>query len=59
MHDAYADLESPGDALVKGWVKLFNQHDRYSKQAKRVNLEDVRAHYSRLAHLYLPNDLNF
>jgi inositol oxygenase len=57
--DAYAELENRDDKLVKGWVKLFNTHDLYSKRHRVVNIEAVRTHYDRITSIYLPNGLRF
>jgi len=57
--DAYAELENVDDRAYKGWVKLFNLHDLYSKTEAAVDVEGVRAHYDRLAATYLPYGLAF
>lgn len=57
--DAYSELENEYDVLVKGWVKLFNQYDLYSKRNKPINIEDVKSYYSELSYEYLPNGLCF
>ena len=57
--DAYAELEREEDALLKGWVKLFNQHDLYSKRHAPVDEERVWPHYAELERRYLPHGLRF
>lgn len=60
-HDrgCYSELESEDDALLKGWVKLFNQHDLYSKRQRPVDVDAVRPYYEALERKYLPNGLAF
>ncbi len=60
-HDkgAYARLENREDTLVKGWIKLFNSHDLYSKRNRTVDLRQVKSHYTEIASRYLPNGLKF
>ena len=63
-HDAgcYAALESDYDRAAKGWVKLFNQHDLYTKRAATYTEEEMitlRAYYSALVDKYLPQVLNW
>lgn len=55
--DAYTFLEDECDRMVKGWVKLFNSHDLYSKQNKPVVFSDVCDYYSGLIEKYIPNGL--
>lgn len=55
----YETLESEYDKLLKGWVKLFNSHDLYSKRASTVNEESVFDYYNSLIEKYIPNGLNF
>lgn len=56
---AYSDLENEEDRLVKGWVKLFNQHDLYSKRKRFVNKNSVWNYYKKLCDKYIPNGLRF
>jgi inositol oxygenase len=63
-HDqgAYAELESDLDRQMKGWVKIFNQHDLYTK--KNVEFTDekmaeMRSYYDGLISKYLPETLLF
>jgi len=47
---------------MKGWVKLFNQHDLYTKRDTLYSadeLAELRAYYSTLADKYLPAELNW
>ena len=57
--DAYDALQSRDDALLKGWVKLFNTHDLYSKRHVPVEEADVREYYDGLVRDYLPLGLRF
>lgn len=57
--DAYSELENKDDVLLKGWIKLFNQYDLYSKRNKPINLNEVKSYYSELSSEYLPNGLCF
>eukprot|EP00320_Phaeocystis_rex_P006331 CAMPEP_0119056818 /NCGR_PEP_ID=MMETSP1178-20130426/1384_1 /TAXON_ID=33656 /ORGANISM="unid sp, Strain CCMP2000" /LENGTH=830 /DNA_ID=CAMNT_0007037587 /DNA_START=62 /DNA_END=2554 /DNA_ORIENTATION=- len=61
-HGCYAELENEHDRCVKGWVKLFNQHDLYTKRDtpySEVELAEMRAYYSTLIDKYLPAKLDF
>lgn len=60
-HDKYeyCHLENFEDVMVKGWVKLFNSHDLYSKRNSKVNKDDIYDYYDELAQKYLPNGLCF
>ena len=42
-HDqgAYKALESSHDRACKGWIKLFNQHDLYTKEAKAYTEQEM------------------
>ena len=55
--DEYSHLESSDDVLVKGWVKLFNTHDLYSKRKHNINKMSVIDYYKKLEEKYLPNGL--
>lgn len=59
QHDAYSELESEQDVLVKGWVKLFNTHDLYSKRNRPLYLETVWPYYERLCEKFIPSGLHF
>ena len=58
----YENIESPRDAQMKGWVRLFNQYDLYSKsntpytQSKQ---DELRSYYDGLVRKYLPETLDF
>lgn len=56
---AYSHLENEQDRLLRGWVKLFNQHDLYSKQRPLVDEEKVWPHYAALEAKYLPRGMQF
>ena len=46
QQDAYAHLENAQDRAMKGWVKLFNQHDLYTKKNEHFSpekLDEMRA----------------
>lgn len=63
-HDAgcYTRLESETDRSMKGWVKLFNQHDLYTKKDVHYSVEELaelREYYTTLADKYLPAELWF
>ena len=60
-HDmgAYTELENEEDRLLKGWVKIFNQHDLYSKKRALVDEQKVWSHYDMLEKKYLPKGLQF
>lgn len=63
-HDAgcYAALESDYDRCMKGWVKLFNQFDLYTKRNIPYTAEDLasmRDYYSGLIDKYLPGKLDW
>lgn len=55
--DEYSHLENEEDRLVKGWVKLFNSHDLYSKKNSTVDESSVRSYYESLEKKYLPNGM--
>ena len=47
---------------MKGWVKLFNQHDLYTKRDtlySAAELAEMKAYYSTLVDKYLPAQLDF
>ena len=54
---AYAELESRDDRMVKGWVKLFQMHDLYSKDEAHVDVESVREYYDALIARFIPHGL--
>ena len=63
-HDAgcYERLVSDYDRQMLGWVKLFNQHDLYTKANVRYSeaeLTELRAYYAALVDKYLPGELHF
>jgi inositol oxygenase len=60
--DCYAELENDYDRCMKGWVKLFNQHDLYTKRDtlySAAELAEMKAYYSTLVDKYLPAQLDF
>ena len=57
--DEYAHLENDSDVLLKGWIKLFNAHDLYSKKNSWVDLQLVKPYYEELAKKYIPHGLRF
>jgi inositol oxygenase len=63
-HDAgcYERLLSDYDRQMLGWVKLFNQHDLYTKANtyySEEELVELRAYYAALVEKYLPGELHF
>ena len=59
---AYAELESDYDRQMKGWVKLFNQHDLYTKRDvpyTERELGELREYYGSLVDKYLPAELDW
>jgi len=63
-HDAgcYTRLENDYDRQCLGWVKLFNQHDLYTKRDVKYSdseLAELREYYSTLVNKYLPAELHF
>ena len=63
-HDrgCYEALESDYDRQMKGWVKLFNQHDLYTKKNvsyTEAEMRELRAYYTTLIDKYLPAQLNW
>ena len=63
-HDAgaYTALENDRDRMMKGWVKLFNQHDLYTKKDVRftaTEMREMRAYYTTLIDKYLPAQLDW
>jgi len=63
-HDkgCYAALESDTDRQMKGWVKLFNQHDLYTKKDTNYTAEEMgelRQYYTELIEKYLPAQLDW
>lgn len=63
-HDrgGYAELESDEDRAMKGWVKLFNQHDLYTKRDvaySAAELDELRSYYTTLIDKYLPEELDW
>lgn len=60
--DCYSQLESDFDRSMKGWVKLFNQHDLYTKRDQLYSeseLQELRRYYTSLADKYLPPMLDW
>ena len=63
-HDAgcYEALEDGYDRAAKGWVKLFNRHDLYTKASRPYSegeMTELRAYYSTLIDKYLPAELDW
>lgn len=63
-HEAgcYEELESEYDKAMKGWVKLFNRHDLYTKRDEpftESEVEALRAYYTRLIEKYMPAELEW
>lgn len=59
---SYTGLEDDHDRCVKGWVKLFNQHDLYTKRDtlySEAEVAQMRAYYAAIADKYLPAVLDF
>lgn len=59
---AYEKLENDYDRQMKGWVKLFNQHDLYTKRNTYYTedeLKTLREYYSTLMAKYLPEKLDW
>jgi len=59
---AYSELESEEDRMLKGWVKLFNQHDLYTKKDVHYSpqqMAELRTYYDALIQKYLPETLLF
>lgn len=55
--DEYSYLENEEDQMVKGWIKLFNSHDLYSKKNSRIDELSVKSYYENLEKIYLPNGI--
>tara|TARA_B100001989_G_C24541613_1_gene467917 strand:+ start:359 stop:2041 length:1683 start_codon:yes stop_codon:yes gene_type:complete len=55
----YNHLENEDDIMIKGWVKLFNTHDLYSKRTSKISKENVYDYYENLSKKYLPYGLCF
>ena len=55
----YSHLENEDDLMLKGWIKIFNSHDLYSKRASKVSKEKIYDYYENLAKVYLPHGLCF
>lgn len=58
--DSYQQLESDYDRAMKGWVKLFNQHDLYTKENTRYSdseITNLQKYYSKLLKKFLPDTL--
>ena len=61
-HNEYKELESTYDRAMKGWVKLFNQADLYSKVDKiysQEEIEKLNEYYIPIINKYLPNKIYF
>jgi len=59
---AYAELESDLDRKMKGWIKIFNQHDLYTKKNETFSqqkLAEMHEYYDGLIKKYLPPTLLF
>ncbi|KAL1514982.1 hypothetical protein AB1Y20_004057 [Prymnesium parvum] len=59
---AYLELESDLDRKMKGWVKLFSQHDLYTKKNiyfTEEKMAEMREYYDGLIKKYLPEKLLF
>lgn len=57
--NAYQELQTEADELVKGWIKLFNTHDLYSKTHNTIDLATVKDYYTQLIDKYIPHGLRF
>jgi len=60
--DCYTALEDDFDRAAKGWVRLFNQHDLYTKEARtytEAEMAEMRMYYSGLIAKYLPEELDW
>lgn len=60
--NSYQHLESDYDRAMKGWVKLFNRHDLYTKENIAYTpeqLQTLREYYSELIKKYLPATLKW
>ena len=58
----YEALENDFDRAAKGWVKLFNQHDLYTKARTaytEAEMEELRTYYSGIINKYLPAELEW
>lgn len=56
----YKNLESKHDRAMKGWVRLFNGHDLYTKHDQvytTVQLDHMHQYYDTLIKKYLPEEL--
>lgn len=61
-NDAYTELESQYDRSMKGWVKLFNQYDLYTKESINFSEDEISKmciYYGKLVDKYLPGKLNW
>ena len=58
--NSYQHLESKYDRAMKGWVKLFNRYDLYTKTNKPYTEQELltlKSYYSSLVEKYLPSSL--
>jgi inositol oxygenase len=51
----YIQFENKKDIKMKYWVKLFNKYDLYSKENKKVNIEELKGYYLNLYMKYFHN----
>jgi len=51
----YIQFENKKDIKMKYWVKLFNKYDLYSKENKKVNIEEIKGYYLNLYMKYFHN----
>lgn len=49
---AYTELMAPGDETVLEWVKVFNEHDLYTKADEEPDVEKLRPYYQGLIDRY-------
>ena len=56
----YSNLEDEYDKSMKGWVKLFNQYDLYTKKNvhyTKQKIKSLKDYYSKIIEKYIPNTL--
>jgi inositol oxygenase len=55
----YKYFENEKDKKMKGWVKLFNQYDLYTKQDIPTDLQSLRKFYSPIVNKYFPKEFYY
>jgi len=56
---AYMHLTNEQDREMLKWVQEFNKFDLYSKDSAKVDVDELRPYYEKIAKKYFPNKVRF